>query len=432
MSISRRHKKHSASGIFLFTTAIAYTALIVYGTLYPFTGWEWPHGVRRSDLMLNWPTRVARPDIITNLLIYVPLGILYGLILVRRISHLLTLFIVFSAGLLTSAALEYLQIFLPGRITSPSDITFNALGSSLGGLIAVLIHPGTTAYRHLYIWRHTYFNRAETTNLGIVVLIIWVVAQLFPFIPSLDPAVISASLKPTMQAIQDPSSLNLLRTGAYGFNTLALCMIYLTTRPRHQPRLLLFCLLVYLIVLLKLPTINRLLPLEALIGTLAGLLAFAVLRSQQQLTTTFAASALIIAYLLGGLNGESYSSTVEQEFNWTLFRGHLGRVSGLVDIIETLWPFTALAYLSLYHRPAGTPTQAIKGGILVFIAALSIEGLQQFIPGSKPDVTDALVAIGGWSLAWYYYLATRRSGQTNTFTQIFRLDAPRPYRADGE
>lgn len=404
-----KKNKHSASGMFLFTTAIAYTALIVYGTLYPFTGWEWPHGIKRSDLMLNWPDRVARPDIITNLLIYVPLGMLYGLLLVRRASHTLTLSAVFLAGLLTSATLEYLQIFLPGRITSPSDIAFNAIGTLAGGVIAIMVHPGTLAFRHLSIWRHTYFNRADTTNLGLVVILTWVVAQLFPFIPSLDPEVLKTSLAPIDKVLNHQAQFDYARFGVYAFNTLALCLIYLTTCTRQHTRVALFALAVYLVILLKLPTINRLLPLEALTGTLAGLIAFLALHTQRPLATALAAGSLISAYLLGGLNGESYSLTIHREINWTLFRGHLGRVSGLVDIIETLWPFAALAYLAIYHRPHARFSLALKGGVLVFSLAVLIEVLQQFIPGRKPDITDAMVAAAGWFLAWYYYLSTRRN-----------------------
>lgn len=393
--------------MFLFTTAIAYTALIVYGTLYPFTGWEWPHGIKRSDLMLNWPERVARPDIITNLLIYVPLGMLYGLLLVRRASHSVTLIAVFLAGLLTSATLEYLQIFLPGRITSPSDIAFNAIGTLAGGVIAIMVHPGTQAYRHLSIWRHTYFNRAETTNLGLVVMLTWVAAQLFPFIPSLDPLVWKASLAPTYEVLNKPELFDTWKLGIYAFNTLALGMIYLTLCTRQHTRVLLFALAIYLVILLKLPIINRVLPLEALAGTLIGLVAFLLLHRQRALATAIAAGSLISAYLLTGLNGDSYSLNIHREINWTLFRGHLGRVSGLVDIIETVWPFVALAYLASYHRPHARFPLALLGGLLVFALALLIELLQQFIPGRNPDITDAMIASAGWFLAWYYYLSTR-------------------------
>src|SRR5271167_1145451 len=56
--------------------ALAYTALIVYGSLYPFTGWT-TQGVRLFAFLIpNWSGHIARTDMVTNVLAYIPLGLL--------------------------------------------------------------------------------------------------------------------------------------------------------------------------------------------------------------------------------------------------------------------------------------------------------------------------------------------------------------------
>ena len=56
--------------------ALAYAALIVYGSLYPFSGWT-TRGVRLfAFLILDWSGHISRADLVTNVLAYMPLGLL--------------------------------------------------------------------------------------------------------------------------------------------------------------------------------------------------------------------------------------------------------------------------------------------------------------------------------------------------------------------
>src|SRR6266487_5718941 len=56
--------------------ALAYTALIVYGSLYPFSGWT-SEGVRLlAFLAPHGLGHLSRADVVTNVLAYMPLGLL--------------------------------------------------------------------------------------------------------------------------------------------------------------------------------------------------------------------------------------------------------------------------------------------------------------------------------------------------------------------
>ena len=56
--------------------ALAYAALIAYGSLYPFSGWT-ARGVELfAFLVPHWSAHLSRADVVTNVLAYMPLGLL--------------------------------------------------------------------------------------------------------------------------------------------------------------------------------------------------------------------------------------------------------------------------------------------------------------------------------------------------------------------
>ena len=60
--------------------ALAFAALVVYASLYPFSGWRWPAPLEGAGLLrLPWPPWRDRFDEAANLLGYLPLGaLLFG------------------------------------------------------------------------------------------------------------------------------------------------------------------------------------------------------------------------------------------------------------------------------------------------------------------------------------------------------------------
>ena len=65
--------------------AWAYVALVLYASLFPFSGWRWPPGANAVDLLpLPWPRYFIPFDITSNLLAYAPLGALVALAQLRQ------------------------------------------------------------------------------------------------------------------------------------------------------------------------------------------------------------------------------------------------------------------------------------------------------------------------------------------------------------
>ena len=156
-----------------------YAALVVYASLFPFTGWRWPPGQAISTLLaLPWPPWVLPYDLWFNLLGYLPLGALIG-IAVRRSGG--AAWAALLAAALGPAALSYgcevLQQFLPGRYASLRDLAMNSAGAAIGAALALgwLRLGGGSVWQAL---RERWFLRDSAGALALLSL--WPVGLLFP------------------------------------------------------------------------------------------------------------------------------------------------------------------------------------------------------------------------------------------------------------
>jgi VanZ family protein len=119
--------------------ALAYGALVLYASLFPFTDWSWPAGQNLWTLLaLPWPPWRDPFDGWVNLLGYLPLGALL-MIASRRsgVGLLPSLLIAMGGPALLSASAEVLQNFLPRRHPSLKDLAMNSLGAAVGALLAL-------------------------------------------------------------------------------------------------------------------------------------------------------------------------------------------------------------------------------------------------------------------------------------------------------
>ena len=117
------------AGRFLLGYLLLVTAVI---TLAPF------RFTRPVAPRLSW--LVDPGDVVANVLLFVPLGFLYR-VAARPSAHK-GHWPTVGAALLVSAALETLQLFLPGRFASPLDVGANTLGAWLGSRL----HARIAAY----------------------------------------------------------------------------------------------------------------------------------------------------------------------------------------------------------------------------------------------------------------------------------------------
>lgn len=159
--------------------AWVYLALIVYASLYPFTGWRWPPGQGVLDLLwLPWPRYFPRFDIFANLVGYLPMGALMVAAAVRngwRAGPALAFAII--AGVLLSLAMEFTQSFLPERVPSRLDWLLNALGAAAGALVAAGLHGGGVFGRLQALRDRWFLPRSAGAR---VLMLLWPIGLLFP------------------------------------------------------------------------------------------------------------------------------------------------------------------------------------------------------------------------------------------------------------
>jgi VanZ family protein len=159
--------------------ALAMAALVLYASLYPFTGWRWPVGHAPAALLtLPWPPWQTPLDEAFNFVGYLPLGLLVFIAAVRSglgAGAAFVLALLLAAGL--SYATEVTQHLLPGRHPSLKDWLMNTLGATTGALLAAALH----ALGWLLRWqrlRQRWFNRQSAGALALLTL--WPVGLLFP------------------------------------------------------------------------------------------------------------------------------------------------------------------------------------------------------------------------------------------------------------
>ena len=159
--------------------AVAYAALVLYASLYPFVGWRWPPGQEFAALLvLPWPPWRDPFDQWANGLGYLPLGLLAAVAALRSGLGLgATFALAVLAPALLSYALEVLQQFVPTRHPSLKDAALNAVGAAAGALLALALQRVGLIDRW-HALRERWFARDSAGALALLAL--WPVALLFP------------------------------------------------------------------------------------------------------------------------------------------------------------------------------------------------------------------------------------------------------------
>lgn len=151
--------------------------MVVYASLYPFTGWRDQGVVPLAFLQAPLPQYWTGFDIASNLVGYAPLGFLLALALRRSGVGQWAWLVALALPVLLSLAVEMLQSYLPMRVPSNVDLALNALGAALGVALAMLIE-WLGALRRWSQIRANWFE--PSAHGGLVLLALWPFALLYP------------------------------------------------------------------------------------------------------------------------------------------------------------------------------------------------------------------------------------------------------------
>lgn len=153
-------------------------ALIVFTSLYPFSGWRNAGVPPLAFLDAPFPRYWTVFDLAINILGYMPLGFLVVLSLGTPWPRPVR---VIAAGLATitlSLSLEVLQTWLPTRVPSHVDLTCNSIGGILGALIAA--GWGERWVRFINAKIRPRLRKALHAEWAAVLIALWVIGQLTP------------------------------------------------------------------------------------------------------------------------------------------------------------------------------------------------------------------------------------------------------------
>lgn len=396
--LSHPHAVSARTDPRMLIALLSYAALVVYGSLYPFTRWH-SSAIPSMAFLLSWPSHLDKADLLQNILVYAPFGLLTALWLACVMPAVRALLWAILLGTLLSLAMECLQQFNPTRVSSAVDIAMNALGSGLGALIAsvLLRHtlPGTLAMA----WRDRWFRCGSMANTGLVILAIWILSQTSPFVPTLDISHLRRAVSGLWRTLQHPEQFELPRALAYSFLLAGVgAMCLLLARP-GKPIVRLFALTLSTVLLIKAIVIGRVLSLEACAGAAAAFAALLLMRALPMRWLPLAgmlsiAAGFTISELIPG------PSWIVARFNWTPFAGQMRSEAGLSNILELLWIFMALSWFVRLVLPGhGSRFAACIGVLITAAAAFWLEWQQQWT-GRYGDITQVMLCVAGWLLPW--------------------------------
>lgn len=368
-------RETASSGIdrkFLFLTA-GVVALVLYGSFYPF------HFASRGGspveaVLATYRQPSSRGDTIGNILFYMPLGFVALRAFSRTLRPVHIIWIAAACGTL-SFVIEVTQYYDVSRVASMADVYANVAGALCGATIALL------AGRVHGSWSPT---RGPVDEFAALLLVAWLAARLFPYVPSLDLQQIKDALKPVLlrPAFAPLPFYRHLVTGLTAAALLA-CLA-----GRRRSRLLTPAALAgVLCIRILLP--GAVLSLSEVAGYAAAALCWAALSGSRRLAIP--SIAVLMAVLIAA---ESLSPFVllpaPRPFGWIPFHSFMGgSISvNLVAFAEKVFLYGSLLWLLVGSGLRLGGAAALAGS---FVTALRM--FQTHLPGRSAEITDTVMTL---------------------------------------
>jgi VanZ family protein len=387
--------KLRSNSIFL----LLYTLFIIYGSLFPLVDWRSP----TQNLLVVWQQamgqHLSRSDLLTNILVYIPLGFLLCSVCSQRLGTFSKVVLTVILGGMLSFAMEYIQLFLPARTSSPVDLILNVMSTIIGAISFCWLGKESSIGEVFIGWRNSWFISEKIADIGIMVVVLWVAVQLAPFVPSLDVGDIKNGLRPLWLTLHDLSRFNCYRVTTYALNISSLGVgLLLITKLRSRVPILLgvFC---GTVLLVKILIVGRQLSLEAVAGLIIGfLLTFLIQRLSRGGLITIGGCSVVFAYVVDVIRPDP--TTVElHPFNWIPFGSQMmENVSGIGSILDGLWPFVAFGFFAIMFVYPDRLRSVFKSGAFIVLGVFVLEYYQTFITGRYADITSVILAVVGWSI----------------------------------
>ena len=398
---------------------VMFSFFIVYGTLVPFELSFSKESISSNISSINWipfmdpdGSRASIPDILQNILFFVPFGFLgFFSVNYRRKRRIL---IVTFLGSLLSLSVEILQIFTLNRTTSVSDLITNTVGTVIGIFAASFvsqIFPNLVTM--LQFGKKAY---SKYLFLLIVSLALVSVGSLQPFDFTLDVGFVWSKLK---ALINNPLHYTpvLRDEGVVLFRFILLgsvCVMWFQERMQKRPLvtgIAMSCFIgvflegCQLIIISRMPGIQDVVIVVS--GSFCGGCLANLLRHNKIPAILWCIIVILATLFTAGMQSLSpfQLSAEYHAMNWVPFLSYYERTTfiALSNFIESVITYFPMGFL-VQHLILKKKSNFFLIGIIAFMMAYCLEFSQGWIGGRYPDITDALggtagAVFGAWTNA---------------------------------
>lgn len=347
--------------------------LIAYGSFFPFQfHFDMNYNIQVLKEFLSFNYHSGLSDLVSNFVLFLPFGF-FG---VKALDHIrYGTGIIVITGILFASILQVIQIFIPARVPSVTDVLWNTAGCVTGGIFANWIRlPTFHDKKHQPVW----------FSVPVMIASCWLISQLIPFIPSIDLGEIKNSLKPLLIYHEFSWSSCLVYTicwitaGSFVFGTFQL-----------QRSGFYFCLSAGMVLSLQVIIMTRSVSVSNLLGTLLAMTIWILFFDKTVMKTR---NLLVVIFAIIFIDGffPLHVTADPVPFQFVPFHGFLSgnMLHNIITFFEKLFIYGSLVIL------LRTVLKNHKISMLIAcIWVLSIEMLQMFTLNHSPELTDALMVL---------------------------------------
>lgn len=350
---------------------------IIYGSLFPFNiqyiGWS---AVSWNILFSTWGQTSSLGDILGNIMLFMPFGLLGILAFKQEHTGFKTHQIILTGAFFLAFILQILQIQIPSRSPELSDVWWNMAGTMIGMMLS------TKAFRK---FGPQGFDLAKV-NIAHILAFLWIAYLLLPLVPTLDMREIKDSLKPIfLDPRIRPEEFLIIMTAWLTFATVSKGFF---SRGWLDDFLLPIALVSTLVA--RVFIFSNHLDLADILGGLLALLLWVLGFHKLKNKARALVWLIMISLAFKGLSPFHYSLNSPNDLSWLPFSGMLSgdMLNNSRALVYKLFLYGSLLW---FIRQAYAPLKFTTFGIVLFL--FMIELIQSYSFAHSPEITDPFLAL---------------------------------------
>lgn len=345
---------------------------VVYGSLFPF---QFSLDIDKSSITTflgSWKGVTSSGDVIGNIVLFLPMGLLGYFLPARSNRADSGPVFVLLVWVLIAGGCQITQLTISSRDATLFDLYGNALGAVLGWQLARFIPRSSLSP----LWQ---INQSRL--IPAVLIILWLVSQLIPFVPTIDLQSYKSAIKPLLLTPEWSWSQSVLEWACW-----VVFFYFVSDVSGHSIKLRALLLGSLAVLLLKIVIVMNHVTLTGVVALGGALFLYSQTRGKGA-GYSFLPWFLLAAYTLNAAFPLTWHNT-STSFSWMPFSGFLqgSMLVNSIALCQKLFVFGAIAWLlvNAYVRVMGK-------FLLTAFSLLLIEIAQVKLFHGSPEITDPIL-----------------------------------------